>query len=126
MPPLDPEMIEPVHEHLRGKGIKLHLGDGVAGFEAAGEGGLMVKTQGGKAYPADLVILVRGGAAWGRGGAEGRVGGRAGQTCGTRSSYRFRLALLSMIYSACCSPSPTYFSACIGMQSDQKPPFMVL
>ena len=61
MPPLDPEMIEPVHEHLRGKGIKLHLGDGVAGFEAAGEGGLMVKTQGGKAYPADLVILVRGG-----------------------------------------------------------------
>lgn len=59
MPPLDPEMVEPVHDHLRAKGIKLHLGDGVAGFET-GEGGegLVVKTQSGKAYPTDMVILV--------------------------------------------------------------------
>ena len=59
MPPLDPEMVEPVHELMRSKGVKLHLGDGVAGFEEAQGGGLVVKTQSGKAHPADVVILVR-------------------------------------------------------------------
>lgn len=58
MPPLDPEMVEPVHDLMRSKGVKLHLGDGVAGFEQNQEGGLVVKTQSGKAHPADLVILV--------------------------------------------------------------------
>ena len=59
MPPLDPEMVEPVHDHMSAKGVKLHLGDGVAGFEVGPGGeGLLVKTQSGKAHPADLVILV--------------------------------------------------------------------
>lgn len=61
MPPFDPEMVEPLHAHMRSKGCALHLGDGVAGFEPGPEGrGLVVKTQGGKAHPADLVMLVRG------------------------------------------------------------------
>ena len=33
MPPLDPEMAEPVREHLRAQGVTLHLGDGLARFE---------------------------------------------------------------------------------------------
>lgn len=42
------------------QGVELHLGDGVAGFEAGPGGkGLVVKTQGGKAHSADLVMLVR-------------------------------------------------------------------
>lgn len=59
MPPFDPEMVEPLHVHLRSKGCTLHLGDGVAGFErGSGDRGLVVRTQAGKAHPADLVILV--------------------------------------------------------------------
>lgn len=47
--------------------MALHLGDGVAGFEAAPGGkGLVVKTQAGKAHAADLVMLV---------GSGGRSGG---------------------------------------------------
>lgn len=59
MPPLDPEMVEPVHDRLRKKGVELCLGDGVAGFEQ-GEGGngLRVNTASGKAFPAELVIMV--------------------------------------------------------------------
>jgi NADPH-dependent 2,4-dienoyl-CoA reductase/sulfur reductase-like enzyme len=37
MPPLDPEMAAPVAEHLRARGVTLQLGDGLAGFERAGE-----------------------------------------------------------------------------------------
>jgi NADPH-dependent 2,4-dienoyl-CoA reductase/sulfur reductase-like enzyme len=61
MPPIDPEMVEPMHEMLRSKGVELFLGDGVAGFEQ-GEGGrgLVVKTQSGRAHPADLCILAIG------------------------------------------------------------------
>ncbi|KAG2438697.1 hypothetical protein HXX76_005243 [Chlamydomonas incerta] len=61
MPPYDQEVVEPVHERLRAKGVELHLGDGVAGFEAgAGGKGLVVKTASGKAHAADLVVLAIG------------------------------------------------------------------
>lgn len=56
MPPLDPEMAAPVQQHLTGAGITLHLGDGLAGFEAAGEG-LVALTESGARLDADLVIL---------------------------------------------------------------------
>lgn len=70
MPPFDHEMVEPLHAYMRSKGCKLYLGDGVAGFEQGPGGkGLVVKTQGGKAYNADLVMLV-GGLVWGGGGLE--------------------------------------------------------
>ncbi|GIL67291.1 hypothetical protein Vafri_20707 [Volvox africanus] len=60
MPPYDPEVVEPVHERLRAVGVDLHLGDGVAGFEATPGGALLVKTQSGKAHGADLVVLAIG------------------------------------------------------------------
>jgi NADPH-dependent 2,4-dienoyl-CoA reductase/sulfur reductase-like enzyme len=34
MPPLDPEMAVPLMEHLAAKGVRLHLGDGLARIEA--------------------------------------------------------------------------------------------
>ena len=87
MPPYDPEVVEPVHERLRAKGVELHLGDGVAGFEAGPGGkGLVVKTASGKAHAADLVVLVRAGR-WregGRGVARGEERSRIAkwpQTC---------------------------------------------
>jgi len=60
MPPVDPEMAQYVAQHLTDHGIKLALGDGVAGMQTNSAGGLLVTTQGGKAYPADLVILAIG------------------------------------------------------------------
>ena len=57
LPPLDPEMAEPVQQHLREHGIELHLRDGVAGFYLSGDGKLEVHTQAGSSFPADLVVL---------------------------------------------------------------------
>jgi NADPH-dependent 2,4-dienoyl-CoA reductase/sulfur reductase-like enzyme/rhodanese-related sulfurtransferase len=57
MPPLDPEMAEPVSRHLEKNRVDVHLGDGAAGFEAAADGSIVVKTQGGETFPADIVIL---------------------------------------------------------------------
>lgn len=59
MPPLDVEMADPVAEHLRAKGVRLCLGDGVAAFEEEATG-LRVKTQSGESFPADIVILAIG------------------------------------------------------------------
>ncbi|KAI8475971.1 MAG: hypothetical protein J3K34DRAFT_402530 [Monoraphidium minutum] len=61
MPPLDPEMAQAVTAALASKGVKVQLGDGVAGFEqGAGGKGLVVKTSGGKAYDTDMAMLVIG------------------------------------------------------------------
>jgi NADPH-dependent 2,4-dienoyl-CoA reductase/sulfur reductase-like enzyme/rhodanese-related sulfurtransferase len=63
MPPLDIEMVEPVHEYLREKGVELFLGDGVTGFETNNEtnnSGLIVSTKSGKKHTTDLVILALG------------------------------------------------------------------
>lgn len=60
MPPLDPEMARPVQEHLERNGIKMALGDGVAGFEANGAGQIVVKTKSGAGHAGDLVILAIG------------------------------------------------------------------
>jgi NADPH-dependent 2,4-dienoyl-CoA reductase/sulfur reductase-like enzyme/rhodanese-related sulfurtransferase len=57
LPPLDPEMAEPVQSHLARNGVSLHLSDGLDGFEQSPSGGLMVKTKSGARLPADLVIL---------------------------------------------------------------------
>jgi NADPH-dependent 2,4-dienoyl-CoA reductase/sulfur reductase-like enzyme len=37
MPPFDREMVQPVQELLKAKGVELCLGDGLAGFAAAQE-----------------------------------------------------------------------------------------
>ncbi|MEO7934541.1 MAG: FAD-dependent oxidoreductase [Chthoniobacterales bacterium] len=59
MPPIDVEMVTPVHEYLTAKGIKLALGAAVAGF-AEKDGRLEVLTKDGPAHPADIVILAIG------------------------------------------------------------------
>ena len=56
MPPIDAEMVSPVHHYLEAKGIKLALGAAVAGF-AQIDGHLEVRTTDGSTYPADIVIL---------------------------------------------------------------------
>ena len=60
MPPLDPEMAQPVQQHMESHGIKMALGDGVAGFETNGTGQLVVRTKSGAAHAGDLVILAIG------------------------------------------------------------------
>lgn len=60
MPPLDPEMAEYVRQCLESHGVHLQLADGVAGFEQSGDGGLVVHTQTGAAFGADMVVLAIG------------------------------------------------------------------
>jgi len=59
MPPFDPEMAQPVQEHLEKHGVKLALGDGVAGFEPVA-GQIVVSTKAGVRHAGDLVILAIG------------------------------------------------------------------
>jgi NADPH-dependent 2,4-dienoyl-CoA reductase/sulfur reductase-like enzyme/rhodanese-related sulfurtransferase len=58
--PLDRECARLVEEHMKKHGLRLALGDGVAGFRQLDGGALEVQTQSGKAYPADIVILALG------------------------------------------------------------------
>ena len=57
MPPLDPEMSEFVRRRLVTHAAHLQLGDGVAGFEQESDGSLRVRTQSGKEFQTDIVIL---------------------------------------------------------------------
>ncbi len=57
LPPLDPEMAEPVQQHLVKHGVALRLRDAVAGFSQESGGSLEVQTRSGSKFPADLVIL---------------------------------------------------------------------
>lgn len=60
MAPLDPELAGWLHLELRAQGIELHLGDGVAAFEHAGEEearASVVVLNSGRRVPADLVVL---------------------------------------------------------------------
>jgi NADPH-dependent 2,4-dienoyl-CoA reductase/sulfur reductase-like enzyme/rhodanese-related sulfurtransferase len=60
MPPLDAEMMTPVHKHIKNKGVHLLLDDGVSSFETGADGGLMVCTEKGQRFAADMVILAIG------------------------------------------------------------------
>jgi len=60
MPPLDPEMAHVVERYMIKHGVRLELGDGVAGFRQAEGGSLEVLTSSGKVHPADIVILAIG------------------------------------------------------------------
>ncbi len=60
MPPLDKDVADRVAGHLIENGVKLALGDGVAGFEKRDDGGLCVLTQSGASHHADIVILAIG------------------------------------------------------------------
>ncbi len=58
--PMDREFARLVEEHLKRNGVRLALGDGVAGFRQLDGGALEVQTKSGRAYAADLVILALG------------------------------------------------------------------
>jgi NADPH-dependent 2,4-dienoyl-CoA reductase/sulfur reductase-like enzyme/rhodanese-related sulfurtransferase len=58
--PLDPEYGRLVGDFLGLHGVQLVLGDGVFRFEQADDGALVVTTQSGRTFPADLVILALG------------------------------------------------------------------
>jgi NADPH-dependent 2,4-dienoyl-CoA reductase/sulfur reductase-like enzyme/rhodanese-related sulfurtransferase len=58
--PLDREFARLVEEHMKKHGVHLALGDGVAEFKRLDDGALEVKTNSGKVYPADVVILALG------------------------------------------------------------------
>jgi NADPH-dependent 2,4-dienoyl-CoA reductase/sulfur reductase-like enzyme/rhodanese-related sulfurtransferase len=60
LPPFDAEMAALVEKHLRDKGVRLLLGDGVARF--TGEGGDLraVETEKGETVPADVALLAIG------------------------------------------------------------------
>ena len=60
MPPLDPEMAEYAKQRLESHGVNLLLGDGVAEFAQGRNEGLIVRTKGGAAFDADLVVLAIG------------------------------------------------------------------
>lgn len=53
---MDAEMVAPLHDHLREKGIRLHLGHALESI-ATSEAGLHVTASGGLSLEADLVIL---------------------------------------------------------------------
>jgi NADPH-dependent 2,4-dienoyl-CoA reductase/sulfur reductase-like enzyme/rhodanese-related sulfurtransferase len=58
--PLDRECARLVEEHVKRHGLRLALGDGVAGFKQLDGGALEVRTKSGKTHPADIVILALG------------------------------------------------------------------
>jgi NADPH-dependent 2,4-dienoyl-CoA reductase/sulfur reductase-like enzyme/rhodanese-related sulfurtransferase len=60
MAPLDPECARLVSRHLEQNGVRLALGDAVAGFRQAASGSLEVHTKSGIVHPADIVILAIG------------------------------------------------------------------
>jgi len=61
MPPLDPEMVTPIHEHLVSKGVSLHLSDAVSEFKQDSKGStITVVTKSGEKYTCDMVILAIG------------------------------------------------------------------
>lgn len=60
MPPLDPEMAEPLRTHLLAKGVRLQLGDGLSRIDDAAGGQLRVVAESGATFDADLVILALG------------------------------------------------------------------
>lgn len=58
---LDPEMAVPIQDHLIAKGVNLHLGDAVAGFEPdADSNAITVRTKSGQGYVCDMVLLAIG------------------------------------------------------------------
>ncbi|OYV07392.1 MAG: CoA-disulfide reductase [Verrucomicrobiales bacterium VVV1] len=81
MPPMDVEMISPVHDYLESKGIKLVLGAAVAGF-AEQDGELKVQVADGRYFNADLVILAIGVR------PEASLAKEAGLTLGERGGIR--------------------------------------
>jgi NADPH-dependent 2,4-dienoyl-CoA reductase/sulfur reductase-like enzyme/rhodanese-related sulfurtransferase len=57
MPPMDAEMVAPVHEELRRQGVDLRLGESVTAFEPGPDDSIAVVTRSGERIIARLVII---------------------------------------------------------------------
>ena len=60
MPPMDPEMVVPVHRELERQGVELRLGNAVAAFEPGPDDTITVVAQHDERLAAELVILAVG------------------------------------------------------------------
>lgn len=60
MPPLDPEMAAPLLDHLKAKGVQVHLGQGLTAIERGPGNAMTVVAEGGLRLVADFVILALG------------------------------------------------------------------
>ena len=60
LPPLDKDVSLPVEQHIRGRGVDLHLGTAAAAFASTLAGGLRVELNNGTTLDADLVVLSAG------------------------------------------------------------------
>lgn len=54
--PLDPEMVRPIEEEIRGKGVAIHLSDPVKAIARSSTGSLEIETKSGATHKADIVI----------------------------------------------------------------------
>ena len=82
MPPMDPEMVRPMEEHIQAQGIRLLLGDAVQKIEPMENGSLQVTSASGVKVEADLVISALGVR------PEVRLAKEAGLELGTRGGIR--------------------------------------
>jgi NADPH-dependent 2,4-dienoyl-CoA reductase/sulfur reductase-like enzyme/rhodanese-related sulfurtransferase len=57
LPPLDPEMADPLQRRLSERGVTLAVGDAVAAFERGGDERIIVRTGKGAMHETDVVIL---------------------------------------------------------------------
>jgi len=60
LPPVDHEISVPVEQHLRSRGIALHLSTAAAAFVGRGDGGVTVELTDNSSIEADLVLLAAG------------------------------------------------------------------
>src|SRR5690606_35574542 len=57
LPPLDPEMAQPLREELEHHGVELYLGEGIAGLSVQDGQAVAVRLDSGRELPAELVLL---------------------------------------------------------------------
>jgi len=60
MPPLDKEMVAPLEDHLRGRGVRLHVGTAAAAFRTSPGGRISAELKNGAVLTADFVVLAAG------------------------------------------------------------------
>jgi NADPH-dependent 2,4-dienoyl-CoA reductase/sulfur reductase-like enzyme/peroxiredoxin family protein/rhodanese-related sulfurtransferase/TusA-related sulfurtransferase len=60
MPPLDPEIAAPLEDHLRARGVRLHLGTAAAAFRTSPGGRISAELKNGTVLTADFVVLATG------------------------------------------------------------------
>ncbi|OQW97373.1 MAG: pyridine nucleotide-disulfide oxidoreductase, partial [Verrucomicrobia bacterium A1] len=60
MPPLDKEMVAPLEDHLKARGVRLHLGTAVAAFRTSPGGRIQAELKTGAVLTADFIVLAAG------------------------------------------------------------------